>query len=265
MGILKFVGRGSMFNVKEGNTSAYWKTDDGETMLLIDCGCTVFQRIMQLELLEGVERLVILITHTHSDHIGSLSDLLFYCKFCKPELEVYVFSTTDNHRLSLYLDTTGFQIGDCTSNPHVIYVENTNESPMNFSGTLWDHIWFTFRFIEENHTVYHRGDKRSISYGIELHFMEEDKTIYYSGDTQSINNVDINLDEIDELYVDSAVRLHSPGSDSKYPHCNVFDTVKYLKEKNFPLNKTYAIHLDCDGVIDICNQFGINVVENEEE
>ena len=30
---LKFLGRGSMFNVKEGNTSAYWKDISGRTMI----------------------------------------------------------------------------------------------------------------------------------------------------------------------------------------------------------------------------------------
>ena len=42
---LKFLGRGSAFNVKEGNTAAYYK--EGDKMLLIDCGETVFSTIVK--------------------------------------------------------------------------------------------------------------------------------------------------------------------------------------------------------------------------
>lgn len=72
---LKFLGRGSAFNVEQGNTSAYYRS--GEDMLLIDCGCTVFYEIRKRCLLCGIENLYIAITHSHSDHIGSLADLIF--------------------------------------------------------------------------------------------------------------------------------------------------------------------------------------------
>ena len=39
---LKFLGRGSGFNTKEGNTAAYCIKDD--MLLLIDCGESVFQK-----------------------------------------------------------------------------------------------------------------------------------------------------------------------------------------------------------------------------
>ena len=78
---LKFLGRGSAFNIKDGNTAAYIK--DNNTLLLIDCGETVFKEIQRRNLLEGVSDINILITHLHSDHVGSLSSLLMYCYYIK--------------------------------------------------------------------------------------------------------------------------------------------------------------------------------------
>ena len=34
---------------------------------------------------------------------------------------------------------------------------------------------------------------------------------------------------------------------------------------SYPLYQVYAIHLDCDGVIFVCGQIGINIVEIGEE
>ena len=79
--MLKFIGTGSAFNQDLGNTSAYIK--DGETLLLIDCGETVFQRIKEIKLLDDVKKVYIVITHNHSDHIGSLGSLVEYLYFIK--------------------------------------------------------------------------------------------------------------------------------------------------------------------------------------
>ncbi|WP_027625614.1 MBL fold metallo-hydrolase [Clostridium lundense] len=58
----------------EANTSAYIK--DNETLLLIDCGETVFKKILEKSLMAGVKQVHILITHMHLDHIGSLGGFI---------------------------------------------------------------------------------------------------------------------------------------------------------------------------------------------
>lgn len=73
---LKFLGRGSAHNYKEGNTAAYFV--ENNELFLIDCGEDVFQKIMGKDLLENKSKIHILITHTHSDHVGSLGSLLSY-------------------------------------------------------------------------------------------------------------------------------------------------------------------------------------------
>ncbi|MEN8905706.1 MAG: MBL fold metallo-hydrolase [Clostridiales bacterium] len=77
--MLKFIGIGSAFNTTLGNTSAYIKK--GDNLLLIDCGGTVFSNLMGNNILDELKKITIIITHTHSDHIGSLGDLIFYVHY----------------------------------------------------------------------------------------------------------------------------------------------------------------------------------------
>lgn len=79
--MLKFIGTGSAFNTKLGNTSAYIK--ENGVLLLIDCGELTFDRILSLNLLSDVNEVHIAITHCHPDHIGSLGSFIFYCHFIK--------------------------------------------------------------------------------------------------------------------------------------------------------------------------------------
>ena len=57
--MLKFIGTGSAFNKDLGNTSAYIK--ENETLLLIDCGQTVFTRMQEINLLDDVKKVYIII------------------------------------------------------------------------------------------------------------------------------------------------------------------------------------------------------------
>ena len=74
--MLNFIGTGSAFNTELGNTSAFVKKNN--SLLLIDCGGTVFHRFQELNIFEGLENLYIIITHTHPDHVGSLGEVIFY-------------------------------------------------------------------------------------------------------------------------------------------------------------------------------------------
>ncbi|MEG0847994.1 MBL fold metallo-hydrolase [Niameybacter sp.] len=77
--MLKFLGIGSAFNTELGNNSAFIK--EGKSLLLIDCGGTVFHDLQKYHLLEGLEEIFVLITHTHPDHVGSLGEVIFYCYY----------------------------------------------------------------------------------------------------------------------------------------------------------------------------------------
>ena len=62
---LLFLGRGAAFNPKEGNTSAYFL--ENNQLFLIDCGESIFERIINKNILKNIDAINVLITHTHSD------------------------------------------------------------------------------------------------------------------------------------------------------------------------------------------------------
>lgn len=93
---LHFLGRGAAFNTREGNTAACVRADG--QLLLLDCGETVFARLREGGLLEGVTRVLAAVSHLHADHCGSLGTLALYCRYVLhtrleiivPEDEAYV-------------------------------------------------------------------------------------------------------------------------------------------------------------------------------
>ncbi len=72
-----FLGRGAAFYPHEGNTSAFLRGNG--RLLLLDCGESVFSRLIECRALEGVSEVWIAVSHLHSDHCGSLGSLVLYC------------------------------------------------------------------------------------------------------------------------------------------------------------------------------------------
>ena len=76
---LQLLGRGSAFYPALGNTAAYVR--EGQRLLLLDCGETVFGELLRRGLLTKGTQITALISHTHSDHCGSLGTLAQYCYY----------------------------------------------------------------------------------------------------------------------------------------------------------------------------------------
>lgn len=85
---IKFLGTGGAFDFEYGNSSAIIECNDKK--ILIDCGHTVFPKLMQLQLVSELD--YILITHLHDDHVGSLSTLIFYLHFFHKQKEVILIT-----------------------------------------------------------------------------------------------------------------------------------------------------------------------------
>ena len=104
---LNFLGIGSAWNINEDNTSAYIKKDD--KMILIDCGESIARKIIANDILSGIKELYILISHTHSDHVGSLGTLLFYSKYNK-QVPLHLLKQNNNKVVFLHELLLKYQI-----------------------------------------------------------------------------------------------------------------------------------------------------------
>ncbi len=91
---IKFIGTGGAFDIDYGNSSAL--VDCNGKKILVDCGHTVFPRLIQLNLIQEID--YILITHLHDDHVGSLSTLIFYLYFFQPQKKVKLIAPLNFHQ-----------------------------------------------------------------------------------------------------------------------------------------------------------------------
>ncbi|KOC56900.1 ribonuclease Z (plasmid) [Clostridium botulinum] len=236
MQTLKFLGRGSAFNQNEGNTSAYIK--DNNELLLIDCGETVFKEIQKRKLLDDVHTVNVLITHLHSDHVGSLSSLIYYCYYVK-EFEVNIYYPNKD----LY---------------NLLILNGNTDEEFNFHLVEKDN----FFSINKNTIVQYRLTKhiKDINcYGITLMLNSNnyDTNIYYSGDTNKVNKGILKAlitGSISEFYQDTCLGDYEG---------NVHLSLNKLCEavpKDFR-SKVHCMHLDCEELTDKAKSEGFNVVE----
>lgn len=252
MQTLKFIGRGSAFNVKEGNTSAYIK--DKDTLLLIDCGESVFKEIQEKKLLDDINNIIILITHLHSDHVGSLSSLIFYCYYIKKIIPIIYFEDYRNIVNLLLLQ------GNIEGKHYDIIRREVINDSIKIESVHSSHVSLykdTYRGkVYEDYIRSCRDESIFDSYGYYIYY--NDKKIYYSGDNNLIQYHDElrDIEGIDEWYQDTCLVDYKN---------NVHLSLRELCEdidKEYR-HKVYCMHIDCDELIVKAKENGFNVVEVE--
>jgi len=162
---LTFIGKDSGFG--KNNTSAYLEIENN--LYIIDCGCTVFNKLKEKFNFNRYNSINIIITHLHNDHAGSLSQLLLYLWFVYNKKAIVISKCK---HISEYLRITGVP-------------DNSYELKINMNN---------LEFIETTHTEY------LDSYGFKANF--NDKTILYTGDTNTIEPFLPYISITDELYID---------------------------------------------------------------
>jgi ribonuclease BN (tRNA processing enzyme) len=202
-------------------------------LLLIDCGESIFQRILERKLLDDVKEVNILITHLHSDHCGSLSSLILYCFYCKGIVpNVYFYESYKGE----FLNDTGarrFKVWN----------------PLNLS-EFKDKYQLEIVDFKMPHVV----DFTSAGYLIED--KNNNCSIFYTGDTNGNTDYKYYKMENIKVYHDCCLADYKG---------NVHTSLRKLCElipKEYR-HKVYCMHLDCDELIEKAKNEGFNVVEVE--
>lgn len=235
--MLSFVGCGSAFNTELGNNAAFIK--EGNILFLIDCGSSTFSRIQTIGLLKDVEQVVVLVTHTHPDHIGSLGDLIFYCYYAvgrvaEPSVHLFV---PDGLQVRHLLNMMGVKENKYRLIPF------TDKASFHHRN-----VCFQFEAVEVNHVEYLK------SYGYIIHY--ENKTIYYSGDCKEIPEPildKLHKKEFDQFYQDTC-KADYEGN----PHLSLKKLEKLIQPH--VRNRVFCMHLDQDFSFEEAENLGFNVV-----
>jgi phosphoribosyl 1,2-cyclic phosphodiesterase len=217
MNELKFLGIGSAFNTELRNTSAFLKKDN--SLLLIDCGGTVFHRLQELSLLAGIENLYIVITHTHPDHVGSLGDIIFYSYYILKRKANIFFPNKE--LIERFLESIGV-----TTEMYNI----NNFTVIGFNDPKLGEI--TMEFFPGSHV------DTIPSYGFIMN--QNTRSFYYSGDSNKLS------DEILGKLKDERIhRIYQDTCGLDYEG-NSHLSLKKLCElvPKMLRNKVYSIHLD---------------------
>lgn len=104
---LKPLGFGSAFNSQEYGNNSWYFIEDKE-VFMIDCGSTVFNTFREKGL-DEYKKINIIITHMHTDHVGSLGTLIEWMYYVKG-VRVNVLTTNELETDILnYLEIVGIE------------------------------------------------------------------------------------------------------------------------------------------------------------
>lgn len=234
---LNFTGRGAMLNPTEGNTAAYF--EDEENFFLIDCGEDVANKLIRMGKLDQDKNYYVFITHTHSDHIGSIGTLQQHLYWKNGKKLKLVFGAGMGYANDILAIMNSF--GIVQGSYDIVNTRMLNDiSPM----------FRRIRYVESNH-----GDTPLKSASL---IIETDKgNILYTGDIADSRVIRDFLtnnfpDTIDKMYIDTSL--------NKSPvHLSLEELRRVI-----PIglsSKVYCMHLSSKDLIPEIYKWGFNVVE----
>ena len=177
--LLTFLGKGSAYNPLYKNTAAYFTIAD--KLFIIDCGETVFESFITENFDFSVySDISIIITHFHSDHVGSLSTLLSYL-FAHGHKCNVIHPNSDICRLLEMVDIPDSQYNYCSNVPsHLSRFLTLTTVPVTHSETL---PCFGYIIQTADAQFYYSGDSNSIPSDIIERFRNGDCTYIFQDTT----------------------------------------------------------------------------------
>ena len=232
--MLNFIGMGSAFNTEIGNTSAFVKKND--SLILIDCGGTVFHKLQELSMFDELKNLYIVITHTHPDHVGSLGDVIFYSYYILKHKPTIFFPQKE--LIERFLTSIGVSAEMYNFNSN--NVEDINDMQLGD---------FSIDFMP----VFHVDTIPAYGFIMKLN----GSVFYYSGDASGISDT-----IVDKLKNGQICRIYQDTCGLDYEgnaHLSLrklCDTVPHEFR-----NKVYCMHLDKNITAEDVKNNGFNVVD----
>lgn len=228
--MLNFIGTGSAFNTKLGNTSAYIEdVEDNEALFLIDCGSTTFNTMP--DYLKNKKRCIIAITHTHADHVGSLATLILY-RFYKLDLPTTILAHSyqeDEIKSLLFAMGVNHDLHTIQShnNPINISTLKSTEPVRTKHGGM---INYSLILNHESYKEYYSGDVEEIPPHILEQFIKREiKYLYLDATTSTKNITHLNITTIIEKIP---------------PHLREYVTLMHLDDEPYSYSVMEALNLN---------------------
>lgn len=224
---LTFLGSGACFYPALHNTSAYFVFENN--LILLDCGETVYERLLEREDIDQYKEIYVIITHLHADHVGSLGSLLSYCS-CILKRRIYIIHP--QKEICSLLSLMGI-------------AEDFYNYRQEFSNAV---AGLDIIPVE----VQHASDMKCFGYEIRC----KDWHIYYSGDA-----ADLPDDMVGKFVSGEIQRIYQDTSSHKCDHPSHMYVGDLEKKIPMELRKrVFCMHLDRDWKRELLEK-GFSVIE----
>ena len=223
---LKFLGVGAAFNYFTNNNCAYFKQNG--KLYIFDMGEKICDKILALHLLDDVDEIVVLITHLHSDHIGSLEPFLYWIHFFSKKTVKVFYPLKDN--LKKLLQLTGLDFDFEIYNDYSL-IKDLKVEPVEVPHIPGSYAYFV--------------------YSKEINF-------YYSGDTSKLLDRavrELKSGKIDEMYHEVTTSL----SAMIHTHISILNNAFNMEERK----KITLMHLANEETLNEGKKAGYNIALEE--